>query len=105
MKFDKFKELFKGMRSQKEVRDKFIDSIPSSIRVAFFDNEITNSLYKEIEVLSEELFGEELLDDINYFLYDSPVHGWNIIRDNKEYYIKNEKGMLKYFKQVYNWED
>ena len=104
MKFKVFEGLFKLIKGQKEVRYKFIDSIPSSIRVVFFDNEITKSLYKEIGVLSEELFGEELLDDINYFLYECSSN-CNIVKDNKEYYIKNEGDMVNYFKQAYSWDD
>ena len=106
MKFEVFKGLFNTLLSEAKVRDEFITSVPSSIRDAFFDNEYVESYYREVNALTSVLFTDKmLLDDIDYFIYETApfiiIRGENAER---EYNINSEKEMLSYFEIEYKWD-
>ena len=106
MRFETFKDLFSTLLSEAKIRDTFISSVPSSIRDAFFDNEYVESYYREVNALMSVLFKDKmLLDDIDYFIYETD--SLEIIRgENSEriYKINTKEEMLSYFKKEYNWD-
>lgn len=107
MKFDTFKDLFSTLLREKENRDTFIKSVPSSIRDAFFDNEYIESYYVEVNALMSALFTDKiLLDDIDYFLYED-MTPFVIVRGvdaERNYEIYTEEEMFSYFEKEYNWD-
>jgi len=103
MTFERFSEIFKSLMQTKIEISEFIDSIPKSISSAFFDNEAITLLYKENRLLSEELFGTKLYEDIDYFLYEGMDNHWYIERNGNEYPITDIKDMLEYFQKEYEW--
>ena len=106
MKFEVFKGIFTTLLSEAKFRDKFITSVPSSIRDAFFDNEYVESYYREVNALMSVLFTDKmLLDDIDYIIYETApliiIRGENAER---EYNINTEEEMLSYFEIEYKWD-
>jgi hypothetical protein len=103
MTFDKFKDLFENIIKSKEESDRFICSIPSSIYSAFIDNDHVDSLYRHVNYLRNYIFGAELNDDIDYFLYED-VGEWYIKREEREYKIHDFDEALDYFEKEYKWD-
>lgn len=62
-------ELVKSLREARNTQDNFIDSLPSSINEAFFDNGMVNSLYSTQSKLLKIVFGE-LYEEISWFLWE-----------------------------------
>lgn len=65
-----FKERLLRILSAKEAQDKYIDSIPSDIRDAIFDNTYSNEQGMLNDFLMKELFGDQLVEEVYWFLYD-----------------------------------
>ena len=106
MKYVKFKNLFEILMLEKDNRDVFIKSVPVSIQDAFFDNEYVESYYREVNALMVALFHQPLIDDIDYFLYDTKP--WKIIQGvngERSYEINTIEEMLLYFEAEYAWDD
>jgi len=70
VKFEEFSDIFTLLCEQEKAREAFIDSIPSSIRDAFFDNEYVTSYQLENNFLMEKLLPKSIIEDINFFLYE-----------------------------------
>ena len=100
MTYQEFEEIFKMLITERDKRDEFLNQLPSSISAAFFDNEMVNSLHKTIDKLCEKLFTPNLLQDVEYFLYDYEF-GWKFSVNYKEYAFKTIDDILAYFKEEY----
>lgn len=72
-------EIFKLMYTHYSVGSDFIDKIPTDISDSYFDNPYCNSLWKMIDILSEELFTYEEQQWIDWFLFE-----WH---DNRDLYV------------------
>lgn len=103
MTFEEFSKIFIQLRMNEEHRSRFISSIPHSIRDAFFDNDMVDSLYNEVSFLLGKIFDGPLKDDIDYFL--TPSDDYGIIKDDNEYMITSEEDMLEYFRKEYDWKE
>lgn len=62
-------EVFRIIWQQKQLADKFIDSLPTSINEAFFANEFADAYYRISETVMKEYFGRNW-DSIAWFLYE-----------------------------------
>ena len=100
MNYKEFEHIFTRIYSEHKKQEEFLDSIPPSIRDAFFDNEYSNSLEMLKDFMMEKLFSMEINFDINYFLYDWKS-GYNIETNGNVYTINDLEGMLEYFKTEY----
>lgn len=107
MNVEQFKNTIEFLYEQKQKRDAWIDKIPSDISSAFFDNEHVDSLHKEISFLLKVLFKPELLEEIEWFLYEwSHTHhdAFKIITtaSNKTYTINSIDDFVSYVEQEYS---
>lgn len=62
-------EVFRIIWQQKQLADKFIDSLPRSINEAFFANEYTDAYNVISDTLMMEYFGRHW-DSVYWFLYE-----------------------------------
>lgn len=100
MTYQEFEEIFKMLITERDKRDEFLNQLPTTISAAFFDNEMVNSLHKTIDKLCEKLFTPNLLQDVEYFLYDYEF-GWKFSVNYKEYEFNSTDDILAYFKEQY----
>jgi len=100
MNYKEFEPIFTRIYSENKKQDEFLNSIPSSIRDAFFDNDYSNSLEMLKDFMMEKLFSMEIYFDILYFLYDWKS-GYHIETNGNSYIINDFEDMLKYFKKAY----
>jgi hypothetical protein len=97
MNFEKFANLFTEIYTQTKTSEKFLDSVPSSIRGVFAYNQHVNAYYAIQNLLIKEVFPEKMLYDIEYFLFDFDF-GFQIFDSNgNEYFICDLNGILEYF--------
>ena len=97
MTFEKFANLFTEIYNQTKTSEKFLDSVPSSIRGVFSHNKHVNAYYAIQKLLIGEVFPETMLFDIEYFLEDFDF-GFQIFGSNgNEYFICDFNGILEYF--------
>ena len=100
MTYEQFEKIFNMLIEQRDIGESFLNKLPYSISPAFFDNELVESLHITIDKLCESLFDPNLLQDINYFLYDYEF-GWHFSVNYKEYNLKTTDDILEYFKEQY----
>lgn len=100
MTYQDFEEIFKMLIEERDNRNKFLDKLPTSINSAFFDNEMVESLHRTIDKLCVKLFTPNLLQDVEYFLYDYEF-GWHFCVNSKEYQFYSTDDILAYFKEQY----
>ncbi len=101
MTFEKFATLFTEIYKQTKVAEKFLDTIPSSIRGVFAYNKHINAYYTIQNLLLNEVFPENMLCDISYFLEDFEF-GFQIFDSNEnEHFICEFKNILEYFYMEY----
>lgn len=106
MNFDQFKKIFTVLYTEHNLRQAWLDKIPTEINAAFFDNDYTNSLSKVNTILLEQLLSDKafILEDIDYFLYEFAKGGYIVTADGKEYKFEsghNVDDILNYFNDVY----
>jgi len=70
MTFEEFSKIFEVLYKERQVQDEFFDSLPSSINSAFCDNDFVTSMITERNMLLANLFSEDIIYDIDYFLYE-----------------------------------
>jgi len=100
MNFDTFKLIFTVLYNETSKQNDFIDSLPSSINMAFCDNPYTDSMATEKRLLLKHLFSKPILDDIDYFIYEFKL-GYKVIVNEVVYSPKNLEETLNYFKEIY----
>jgi pyruvate-formate lyase-activating enzyme len=100
MSYGQFVEIFTALYNETAVQNAFVDSLPSTIKEAFIDNEYTNSLAREKRLLLKHLFAQPIFEVIDYFLYDFKF-GYKVIVDDVEYKPSNFDEILNFFKEVY----
>lgn len=104
MKFSKFKEVVTQIRNIEDAKDRYMDSIPTDIRDAFFDNEYTNNQGLMFDVVFNALFGETLTEDVFWFLYEWKP-GYSVTVEDREYKIETIDEYFEYIKKEYLLED
>jgi len=100
MEYEEFEKMFCCLQKEIENRNNFYESIPSSLREAFFDNETIESYEKEKNAIMRFAFSENMYYDIEYFLYEWKS-GYQIMEHTKEYVINTQDEILNYFKEIY----
>lgn len=106
MDVEQFKTTIEFLYEQKQKRDAWIDKLPSDISSAFFDNEHVDSLHNEISFLLKMLFKPELLEEIEYFLYEWYPHHDEFktitTQSGKTYTINSLDDFVSYVEQEYS---
>lgn len=80
----------------------YLNSIPSDIRSVVFDNQYTERLEHDIDLLINALFGDAY-DDIGWFLYEYDAERASagphlILADGTEYTFKTNADYYQYLK-------
>lgn len=65
-------ELFRKIYGDHCKTEQWIDSIPSDIRDAFYDNVYTETLQSQNDMLIKQIFSEDEIGEMEWFLYE-----WN----------------------------
>ena len=73
----------------------WVESLNSDIRSAFYENKYVNSILMEIDVLLKLAVGNELIDDVEWFLYEWKP-GFNIQIDDQTHEINNLGDFMRY---------
>lgn len=84
-------------------KNTYIDSIPTDIRGVFFDNEYTNSMGRQYDLLLQTLFGPAMAEDVYWFLLEWKP-GYTVSIDGKEYVINTPKEFIAYMAETYALE-
>lgn len=106
MNYETVSKVFKFLYEQDKIRDKWLSSLPVTVRCAFYDNEYVNSLHNVITFLTQQVFvgDQRILQDMEYFLYDCH-RGGKIITAEGVGYVFTPDNMLEevlaYLKEVY----
>lgn len=79
-------EVFRKLVQLRTDADVFIDSIPSPINEAIFDNDYSNAQGLMIDMLSDAYFGKHA-ESVNWFLYEWKP-GYTVSIDGKETVIE-----------------
>lgn len=98
-------DTLKCLREQQKIQDRWIDSLPVEISMAFVDNTYVDSLHRVNEHLMREVFGEAF-EDASWFLYEWRPCAESIIQireeDGTEWSFHDESSFYRYFKKVCN---
>lgn len=70
MKLEKFKEILSRIHSYTNEGKVWMDSVPLEISPVFYDNPYTESLSRISNILLETIFEPDLLEEMNWFLYE-----------------------------------
>jgi hypothetical protein len=96
MTFNKFKSILMDIRTINDKNSDYIDSIPTDISGAIFDNEFTNNQYKIIDILFTTTF-KDYSDDAEWFVYDfRPNSDRTIIIEGRKYIINTFDDFFNY---------
>jgi hypothetical protein len=105
MKYSDFVKILTVLDKQNQIRDTWIDTVPSEINAAFFENTYVNSLCREIGFLKEQLIPATLLYDIDWFLYEVNRETGSIaVQNDTEITIKTLDDFLELVKSYYEFE-
>jgi hypothetical protein len=105
MKYSDFVKILTVLDKQNQIRDTWIDTVPSEINAAFFENTYVNSLCREIGFLKEQLIPATLLYDIDWFLYEVNRETGSIaVQNDTEVTIKTLDDLLELVKSYYEFE-
>ncbi len=85
-----------------ERMNEWIDSIPSEIREAFFDNLIVNTLSDNRELLLRSLFGEYEYSEIDWLLHEWLNNRELVaVMDNVEYKVETIGDAVEFYKKFH----
>ncbi len=84
-------------------RDKYLESLPADIRDSFFDNEYTNIMGMQYDIVLQALFGPVMVEDVYWFLLEWKP-GYSVTVDGKEYTIQNVDQFIAYMVEIYALE-
>ena len=85
----------------KDIREKYLNNIPTDISVVVFDNTYTNSMSMELEGILELFVHPALLEELDWFLYDY-VPGTDItLSTGQVYTINTTEDFIKYLSDNY----
>ncbi len=101
MTYEDFAPLFTILYNGWKAQDAFIQSVPPSIREAFFDNEYVGALESQQNALMTQAFKDkDMLEMVDYFLYEFKF-GYKISGKGQDWDIQNFDQILNYFNYVY----
>lgn len=96
-------ELLKFIREQQLLQDRWVDSLPQELSMAFVSNDYVDSLHVVNERLMREVFGEAF-EDASYFLYELKLcdDGHTQIKeaDGTEWSFSDDSQFYEYFRKV-----
>lgn len=99
------KKLVLDMYYNVQKGDEWLDSVPSSIRTAFFENEYVNAYIKNADILLTELVGKEARDWVDWMIYEWANNKSLCVIDNgEEKPFNTPEEVLEYIASIYNWE-
>lgn len=105
IKASELKTYLSKHKTEMERGSAWIDSMPSDINSAFFDNTYVNSLDTQISLTQKMLFGD-LYEDISWFLYEwNPKHGVITMPDGTSYNIQTLDDYISYLIDEHFVED
>lgn len=93
MKPNELEKLLNNIIALNKKQDDWIDSLPTEISSAFFDNPYTGASSEQINQLLKFIFGS-WHEDVCYFLYESSPH--KITTSKNDYVINNVKEYINY---------
>lgn len=103
MYLEDFKEIVENLMIGKQDRSDYIDKINQTDRCLsdfIYDNQYVNSVAVENDFLIRKLFGEELTEDVFWFLYDWKP-GYDITVNEVTYNINDLESYIDYVNNVY----
>lgn len=103
MYIEDFREIVEKLMTGKQHRNDYIDKINQAdicLSDFIYDNEYTNSVARENDFLIGKLFGEELSEDVFWFLYDWKP-GFDVTANEVTYKINDLNGYIDYVNNVY----
>ena len=62
-------QIFRKLYENSQARDGYLERTPSDLRQFIFDNEYSNNLQSERDMLIRAVFGDQA-DSVEWFLYD-----------------------------------
>lgn len=83
--------------------NEWLDSVPYEVRSTFFDTPFINSFLQLNDMMSEEIFSFELLEDINWFLFGRGGDP-RLERDDNTYIIDTVDDFMNYLYECYDDE-
>jgi hypothetical protein len=97
-------ELFRKIYDNHCKTEKWIDSIPSDIRTAFYDNTYIETLQQQSDMLIKQIFSEEEIGDMEWFLYEWANGGDRIWRINgQEFGFENIDDYIEMLVEHRGW--
>lgn len=83
---------------------RWLDTVPPEINSVFFDNTYVDSLQQCLEIMMKAHFSDELLQELQWFLYewdkDHPIALRTItFPDNTTYIINNVQDYIEYLQR------
>lgn len=73
MNVEQIRTVLEFLYERREREDVYLNKlgeVDSAFSTAIFDNDFVNNLFEENTFLIEQLFGQELIDEVLWFLYD-----------------------------------
>jgi hypothetical protein len=103
MYIDDFREIIVELTESMKFRDEYLGNlreIDYNLSDIFYDNKYYNSLACDNDFLINKLFGPELIDHVNWFLYEWK-EGYMIEDKGIQYYINNIDDFVEATEQIY----
>lgn len=92
-------DVVRKLKNYDDEKSKYIESIPSDISSAFFDNTYTNAQSMQVDCLMEALFGN-MIEDVCWFLYEFKAGKSSgphcILKDGTEYTFNTNEDYYDY---------
>lgn len=100
MNIKTIRRVIETLQASNERQSKFLEKLPRGFGEALFDNTYVDAFIETQAFLLEELLGEELFDEVSWFLYDW-APGYDIVSQQSSYKIENLEDFIKYLKAEY----
>lgn len=93
-------QLLKKYLELYEHGNRWLDQVPHQVRSSFFDNPYCNSLNSINDLLLEECFSEDIVEEILWYLYGRG-NDIKIEIGDKVYHIDNVNNFISYLQDQY----
>ena len=103
MKFETFKKLVENHIREKDIRDEYLDKIPSDLQAFVYNNEYSESLENTLSRALELLLTEDLYGELEWFNYEWRP-GFSVWVNGEENVIRNIDDYWNYLKRSYVWD-
>ena len=95
-------EVVKQLRQSMQRQDEYLAELPREFQEMLFDNAYSNYFEIQRDQLMQALFGNEMYEDIMWFLYEftpGKSTGPHIIVDGKEYVLLSDEDYYRYLEE------